>query len=233
LGVSDVTLVPNTQARLGYLPDANGKLKFVGVAPSVQPLLALWPVENGPDLGSGIAEAFSRPLHPIREDFGTTRLDHMLSDRDSLFAVYTIDDSADSTPSANPRSNVIETLREQVASIQEQHVFSRSVLNTARFGYSRAGYFFTGETSVNLPGWVPGAPIGAVVIGGGTALNGASQITLAGTNAGSNLRAVRNLFTYDDHFSVMWGRHQIEAGVWFERIQRVSGARCVHVCEKP
>ena len=39
LGVSDVTLVPNTQARLGYLPDSNGKLKYVGVAPGVQPLL--------------------------------------------------------------------------------------------------------------------------------------------------------------------------------------------------
>jgi hypothetical protein len=219
LGLSDVTLVPNTQARLGYLPDSNGKLKYVGLAPGVRPLFALWPVENGPDLGSGIAEAFSHPLQTIREDFGTTRLDHTISDRDSLFAVYTIDDSADHTPSANPLSTVIETLREQVASVQEQHVFSPSILNTARVGYSRAGYFFTGQTSVDLPGWLPGAPIGALVIGGGTALNGASQITLAGTNAASNLRAVRNLFTYDDHVSVMRGRHQIEAGVWFQRIQ--------------
>jgi hypothetical protein len=219
LGLSDVTLVPNTQARLGYLPDSNGKLKYVGVAPGVQPLFALWPVQNGPDLGSGIAEAFSHPLQTIREDFGTTRLDHTISDRDSLFAVYTIDDSADNTPSANPLSTVSETLREQVASVQEQHVFSASVLNTARFGYSRAGYFFTGQTSVDLPGWLPGAPIGALVIGGGTALNGASQITLAGTNAGSNLQAVRNLFTYDDHVSILRGRHQIEAGVWFQRLQ--------------
>src|SRR5207248_1431191 len=86
LGLSDVTLVPNTQARLGYLPDSNGKLKYVGVAPGVRPLFALWPVENGPDLGSGIAEAFSHPLQTIREDFGTTRLDHAISDRDSLFA---------------------------------------------------------------------------------------------------------------------------------------------------
>jgi hypothetical protein len=35
LGLSDVTLVPDTQARLGYLPDASGKLKNVGVAPGV------------------------------------------------------------------------------------------------------------------------------------------------------------------------------------------------------
>ncbi len=219
LGESDLTLVPDSEARVGYLPNSSGTLKYVGVAPSVVPLLALWPVQNGPDLGSGIAEAFSHPLQTIREDFGTTRLDHTFSDRDTLFGVYTIDDSADNTPSANPLSTIFETLREQVASVQEQHVFSPSILNTARFGYSRAVYFFTGETPSNLAGWVPGGPIGAIVIGGGTALNGASQISLAGTNAGSNLRAARNLFTYDDHVSIMRGRHQIEAGIWFQRIQ--------------
>jgi hypothetical protein len=93
------------------------------------------------------------------------------------------------------------------------------VLNTARIGFSRAGYFFTGTTPINLPGWVEGAPVGAVVIGGGTALNGASQISPAGTNAGSNLSAVRNLFTYDDHVAITRGRHQIEAGIWFQRLQ--------------
>jgi len=72
---------------------------------------------------------------------------------------------------------------------------------------------------VSLPGWVAGDPIGAVVIGGGTALNGASSISGAGTNAGSNLRAVRNLFTYDDQIAFTRGRHQVEAGVWVQRIQ--------------
>ena len=86
-------------------------------------------------------------------------------------------------------------------------------------GFSRAAYFFTGTTPVNLPGWVAGDPIGAVVIGGGTALNGASQVSLAGTNAGSNLTAVRNLFTYDDHVAITHGIHQIEAGAWFQRVQ--------------
>ena len=111
------------------------------------------------------------------------------------------------------------TLREQVYSIQEQHVISPSFLNTARFGFSRAAFFFTGTTPVDVPGWVEGKPIGAIVIGGGTALNGASQITLAGTNAGSNLHAARNLFTFDDHFMLSRGVHQIEAGVWLQRIQ--------------
>jgi len=214
LGVSAVTLVPDNNARNGIVAGTT-----VGVAPSVVPLLSLWPVQNGPELGGGIAEAFSHPLQTIREDFGTTRFDYNLSQKDTLFGVYTIDDSFAHTPSANPLSSVIEGLREQVASVQEQHVFSPSLLNTARFGFSRGSYFFTGQTPVDLPGWVTGAPVGAVVIGGGTALNAQSSITGAGTNAGSNLRAVRNLFTYDDHIGIFRGAHQIEAGIWIERIE--------------
>ncbi len=219
LGLSDITLVPDNAARAGYLPDAHGALSRIGVSQSAAQLLSLWPVQNGPDLGGGIAEAFSHPLQTIHEDFATSRLDYNPSDKDSIFGVYTIDDSAANTPSVNPLSGVTEALREQVASLQDQHVFLPSILNTARVGFSRASYVFSGVTSINLPGWVEGDPIGAVVIGGGTALNGASQISSAGTNAGSNLGAVRNLFTYDDHVAISHGIHQFEAGIWFQRIQ--------------
>ncbi len=206
LGLSSVTLVPDNAARAAAVP-------------SVQPLLALWPVQNGPELGGGIATAYSHPLQKIREDFGTTRFDLNLSNADTIFAAYTIDDSFANTPTVNPLSSVIEGLREQVFSIQEQHVFSPTVLNTARFGFSRAHYDFTGSTPVDIPGWVEGSPIGAVVVGGGTALNGASQISLAGTNAGSNLQTARNLFTLDDHVFFSHGVHQLEAGVWLQRLQ--------------
>ena len=54
------------------------------------------------------------------------------------------------TPSANPLSGVVESLREQVASLQETHIFSATALNTARFGFSRASYYFTGTTSSQI-----------------------------------------------------------------------------------
>ncbi|MBV9504491.1 MAG: carboxypeptidase regulatory-like domain-containing protein [Acidobacteriia bacterium] len=206
LGLSDVTLVPDNAAR-------------AQATSAVQPLLNLWPVQNGPELGGGIAEAFSHPLQKIREDFGTTRFDYNVSPKDSLFAVYTIDDSVANTPSANPLSLVFESLREQVLSLQEQHTFSPTVLNTARIGFSRANYFFNGIVPVNIPGWVSGDPIGAIVIGGGTASNGASQITTAGANSSSNAKAVRNLFTYDDHIYISRGIHQLEAGAWFQQLR--------------
>ncbi len=212
LGLSAVAFVPDDASRAAAVPD-------------VQPLLALWPVANGPELlnpngtASGIAEAFSNPPQNIREDFGTTRVDTNLTQNDLLFGVYTIDDSAANTPSQNPYSTIYERLREQVVSVQEQHVFSPTLLNTARFGYSRAGYYFTGEVPVPVPGWVAGAPVGAVVISGSTASNGASQITLGGANTGSNNATVRNLFTGDEHIYWSHGKHQIEAGVWLQRLQ--------------
>jgi hypothetical protein len=224
-GLSDVTLVPDNEARQGYVPNSSGVEKFIGVNSSVASLLNLWPVQNGPELlsngnPSGIAEAFSHPPQHINEDFGTTRFDDNLSGKDLLFAVYTVDASAATLPSANPLSYVNESLREQVASIQEQHVISPSLLNTARFGYSRASYFFTGLVPVTgVPGWVSGDPVGAIVISGSTASNGASSITGAGANVGSNNHTARNLFTEDDHIYWSKGRQQIEAGGWFQRVQ--------------
>ena len=100
-----------------------------------------------------------------------------------------------------------DSLREQVASIEETHVFSPTLLNTARVGFSRAGYFFTGEPTpgtpaASLPGFLAGHPIGAVVVGGSAASNPTAQLSLAGSNNGSNLHVARNLFTYEDRVSL-------------------------------
>ena len=158
-------------------------------------------------------------MQHIREDFGTTRFDYNISPSDLFFAVYTIDDSTANTPTQNPLSLINESLREQVLSAQEQHVFSAHLLNTARFGFSRASFYFLGSTPVDIPGWVAGKPIGAIVIAGSTASNGSSQITGAGGNVGSNNATTRNLFTFDDHIFWNHGRHQFEAGGWIQRLQ--------------
>src|SRR5467141_1487166 len=78
------------QTSVALVPDAASRAAAV---PSVQPLLNLWPVAPaGTADFNGIAQVFSSPLQTIREDFGTARLDHALSSRDSLAAAYTIDD---------------------------------------------------------------------------------------------------------------------------------------------
>ena len=226
LGLSDVTLVPDNNARQGLLPNGpGGALVNVGLAPGVASLLNYWPVQNGPELytasglPSGIAEAFSTPRQDIREDFGVARIDHVFSPADSINASYTVDDSADNTPTSNPLSLDVESLREQVAALHETHVFSPTLLNDAAAGFSRASYFYTGEPTASGPGFVEGKPMSALVIGGSASPNTPSAITMAGSNNGSNLFATRNLFTYTDTVSGVHGAHQWSAGVWFQRVQ--------------
>jgi len=226
-----VDLVPDNNMRNGYLPCALVTPKPVCPASGlvfvkVSPLINAWPVPSpgAPDFG-GISEAFNNPLQTIRDNFGTARFDHIFSEKDTLSGVYTIDDSNDFTPlSNNAYSTDAESLREQVASIDETHIFSPTLLNTARVGYSRASYFFTGEPTpgtpaASLPGFLGTFPIGALSVGGSAASNPAAVIALAGSNNGSNLDIARNIFTYEDHVSLTKGRHQFTAGVWFQRLR--------------
>jgi hypothetical protein len=225
------------QTSAAFVPDAASR---AAAAPSVQPLLNLWPTPGpsaldfssscttgptGPIGKCGIAEVFSSPLQTIREDFGTVRADHTFSSRDTFSGTYTIDDGDDFTATPlDPFSSDVVTLREQVLSFEQTHVFSPSLVNTARVGFSRAGYFFTGEPTPGTPaaavsGFLTGLPVGAVVVGGSTASNSPAQLGLAGSNNGSNLRIARNLYTYEDHLTMTHGRHQLEFGGWFQQFQ--------------
>jgi hypothetical protein len=216
------------QTSVELVPDAQSR---ADAAPIVQPLLTVWPVAppGAPDLkvagADGVAEVFLSPLQTVREDFGTARVDHRFSTRNSLTAVYTNDDSGSVTAtSANAFSTDLINLREKVISLEETHVFSANLINTARVGFSRAGYFFTGEPTAGtpaagVPGFIAGLPIGAVVVGGSQTSNPQAQLGLAGSNNGSNLHIARNLFTYTDQLEITKGRHQVTAGVWLQRLQ--------------
>ncbi|HKV23739.1 MAG TPA: carboxypeptidase regulatory-like domain-containing protein [Candidatus Acidoferrum sp.] len=211
------------QTSAAFVPDNTSRANAVA---SVQPLLSLWPVApaGAPDF-NGIAEVFSSPLQTIREDFGTARLDHLFSNKDTLSSVYTMDDGRDvtATPS-DPFSTDILALREQVFSLEETHIFSPALLHVARFGFTRAGYFFTGEPTPGspaaaVPGFLQGKPVGAVVVGGSAASNPQAQVGLAGSNNGSNLTIHRNLYTFEDRATLVRGRHQLSFGAWLQPFQ--------------
>ena len=226
---TSLTFVPDASARNGtFLPLGSGcpLSQQAACAAEVSSLLNLWPVANGPDNpAAGIAQYFSSPLQTIREDFGTARVDHIFSAKDSAMAAYTNDDSGSVTATPfDPFSTDIVALREQVFSLEETHIFSPTVVNTGRIGFSRAGYFFTGEPTpgtpaASVPGFVGNLPVGAVVVGGSQASNPQSQVGLAGSNNGSNLHIARNIFTYSDQIVMTHGRHQFTGGVWFQRLQ--------------
>ena len=228
-GISNVAVVPDDPARLGLLPNAAGVPTPVpNLNPMMLEYMSFWPRANGPqllvnELTSGTALSFSNPKQSVREDFATLRSDYTLSDRDSFSGAYTVDDGEKLSPLADPLFEIDVTLRAQVASLQETHVFSPHVLHTFRVGFSSAGFAYSSASLVSFPpslSFVAGAASpGGIIIGGGVTAGGLAAITSAGSNAGGGISNHRNLFTYTDGLQISKGRHQISAGVWFQRLQ--------------
>jgi len=228
LAVSNVSVVPDSQARQGLVPNASGVYAPVpNLNQAMLPYLAFWPAPNGPELlsggkPSGIALAYNNPKQSIREDFGTLRMDYSISGRDSLSGAYTIDDGNSVIPLADPLFASGLALRNQVGSIQETHIFSPSTLNLLTVGYSRAGFNFDSYPFSRFPAslsFVTGGAPGGITIGGGVTTTANGSITAGGTNNAGGVWNRRNLFTYTDSVEISKGRHQINFGVWFQRLR--------------
>ena len=194
--------------------------------PAMLPYMSFWPHSNGAELlanglPSGTALSYNNPKESIREDFGTLRADYLLRVRDTLSAAYTIDDGNSLIPLADPLFASYTTLRMQVASLEETHVISPSILNTFRAGFSRAGFNLDSSPLASFPAslsFVEGQGPGGIVIGGGTTTTGLAAITSAGPNNAAGVWNRRNLFTYSDSVAITAGRHQISFGAWFQRL---------------
>jgi len=153
LAVSNVAVVPDAEARLGMLKNSSGVYAPVAnLNPAMLAYMSFWPQPNGAELGGGAAFAYNNPRQSIREDFGTTRADYTLGSRDWLAGIYTIDDGTSLIPLADPLFASYETLRSQVASAQETHVFSPRFLNTFNAGFSRAGFNLDSSPEASNPG---------------------------------------------------------------------------------
>lgn len=231
LGLSSVAIVPDDSARNGTLVDPTTG-KPIGLAPGIQPYFALWPEQNGPEILdskgnlTGAAFSFSHPGQRIREDFGNIRGDQVFSQRDTFSGVYTIDDGDSLTPGQNPLQQVSSILRAQVFSLQETRVFTPSLLNTARAGFSRAKWHLDGSPATDIPGlsFVAGHPVGSIAIGS-SGLGNVGSFASAGTFGAQQIEIVaRNLFTYMDDLQVTRGKHSLSFGVWFQRVQANDNA---------
>lgn len=220
LTTSSVSVVPDAQARLGNLPDSAGTyLTVPKLNQAMLPFTALWPRPNGPELlvnglPTGTAYAYYPTKSPVHEDFGTMRADYNLRARDRVSASYTMDDGHSVIPLADPLFASAVQLSSQVASVEETHSFSPSILNTFRAGFSRAGFDFNSDTLTTFPAslsFVLGAQPGNIAINGG--------ITGAGDSSNAGAWNRRNLLTYTDDVQISKGIHQLRAGVWAQWVQ--------------
>jgi hypothetical protein len=239
LDVSSVSVVPDTQARTGSLPNpCTGTYAPVAkLNKGMLPFMVLWPMQNGPELmvpstgacanppalvATGTAKAFYNPNEHIREDFGTLRADYNLAKADTLSSAYTMDDGSSVVPLADPLFASLTPLRMQVLSLTETHIFSPQILNTATVGFSRASFALGSVLLTTFPAdvsFVSGLGPGGIIVGGGATTTASGSITSAGPNNAAGVSNHRNLFTYQDSIQISKGSHQITLGVWFQRLQ--------------
>src|SRR5262249_15316514 len=108
----------------------------ITVDPLVQKYLALYPHANG--LVNGDKGIFTfAGTRIVRENFYTTRLDHRISDKDSLFATYLYDDTPYTQPDGFNNLSILSQTTRHIAALEESHIFSPALVNTARLGFNR------------------------------------------------------------------------------------------------
>ena len=235
LGELLVSNVPDADARAGYLPcnlgpascsavqgaapapaPAGKGLQNYGVNAAVGPYLALFPVANGTDNGDGSARLTSVAPNPANENYFQSRLDQTLSAKDTLSFRYVSDNGSLTDPfpgqlvAGFPESDI---QRNRYATIEEKHVFSSRLLNTARLHFVRNG--FAARQQAQNPAFaalqfLPNVQYGAIFI--------ASLLPSGSAQQGfgpaiSAPRFITNRYTAQDDVYLSLGQHQLQFGI--------------------
>ena len=217
LGVSNVDRVPSQNARNGIISGGNGG--NVTVDPAVTPYLAFWPLPNAGLDSTGDIGFYRVATSQIgNENFYTTKLDHHFSDKDTVAGTFLYVTTDLSQPDPLNNLHFVNKDARTFASIEESHVFTPTILNTVRFGFSRNHAIsntanpinpLAGETSL---GTVPGQDAPFLIIPEWSNFYG-------GIGGFPNFTIGWNSFqVYDDAF-VTRGKHSMKFGFAFERMQ--------------
>jgi hypothetical protein len=202
---------------------ANTKMTTSTIIPQViQPLLAVYPQPNVtiPNSTGNFTFPFTQPTN---ESYGQIRVDQNISSADSFFTRFTIDNSLQTQTAGYPQFTTVVQSRSQFLTLSENNIFSPTLLNTARFSFSRTDIPQT-DPSSGLIGpqysFEPGLEIGTMSITGTTSIG----------PAGTAPQFVKqNIFTLSDDVFKTLGKHALKFGVLVNHYQdemlRESGAK--------
>jgi Carboxypeptidase regulatory-like domain/TonB-dependent Receptor Plug Domain len=226
-GITTKDTVPSDAARIGNLcsapsPGSTCTPNSVTVAPSAQKYLPFWHapnngIKNGTNGDIGIFTFAAQQV--VAEDFGTARGDYTISDKDSLALTYLGDSTNYNAPDTLDTVLISSKTFRTFATVEETHIFSPTLLNSARFGYSRDSVVNAAPLAAINP--LAADPSLAAIPGRFAAQVSVSGITkfTGGVNGNSNNVVHWNSFQgYDD---VVWtqGTHSLKFGVAVERTQ--------------
>ncbi len=184
------------------------------IYPEIYQLLQVIPI---PSAGVTLAGGnYTYPYtQPNTEDYGQIRVDQNISASDSFFTRYTIDNAAEIFTASWVPFTTQQASRNQYLTLSENHIFSPTLLNTARFSLSRTDVPQTDPPS-GLTGqyysMIQGLEMGGLTITGG--LNPAFT-----TFALAPQFVKQNIFQMSDDVFKTMGKHAFKFGVLLNHYQ--------------
>jgi hypothetical protein len=179
------------------------------VNPVIQPILGLWPL---PNVQPGNEYAYLNVTR-INEDYAQGRVDQTFSSKDTGFARYTFDRTTELIPRIFQIFDTGLYEKQQYFTLGENHVFSPTLLNSARFSFSRS-HITDGTPSSSNPytsmltgpqySCVTGQPI--------CSFNVTSIANFSDTGADSILQT-QGIFSMGDDMFLTKGKHALKFGV--------------------
>ena len=191
---------------------------FLAIVPLPSPGQVFDPVLGNPPSQIGSA------VNVVSENYGQMRLDQNFSSNDTFFGRYTID-NANLNQTQGDYSYFRNTApaRNQWITIAENHTFSPTVLNTARFSFSRTrsatNLANSGLTQNNGlgPELVSGNSTGVVDLGGS---GGGPYAEFGSANAAPTTFSLQNIYTLSDDVNWTRGKHAFKFGVLLNRFNQ-------------
>ena len=219
-GITNVDNVPSQDARNGIIHNADGTTTTVTVNPSIQPYLAFWHLPNAGLIGVGNTGHYDVAVNNVgNENFWTTRIDRKISEKDSISGTWVHDAGSNIAPEKLDNVLVGNISNRQEVVLEETHVFSPSLVNSLRGGYSGVHENASQPLAAINPlasdislGSFAGRTAPIIVVPGLTSFNG-------GLGGLVNSHEHWNSFqAYDDAFLIR-GAHSLKFGFAFERMQ--------------
>src|ERR1700687_5470768 len=213
-GITTTITVPSDSARAGNL--VGGPVK---VDPAAAAELAMFPHAT-PGTSTGDKGKFiNSGLQIVPENFYTARVDHKLSANDGLFGTYLYDDTDFTQPDSFNNVLLKSHTRRQTVVLAESHTFGPTVVNAARFGFSR-------RHALNLIPFGAINPAAALTSLGSTTGQAAPIVAISGytrnqggVGAASNYEHAFNNYQLADDAFWTHGAHTLKFGTDIERMQ--------------
>jgi hypothetical protein len=234
LARTGITPVPDADARQGILPckvtsyipacgtpgtpgyNPNQLVQVVpSVSPAIQELMNFWPSPNAGDNGDGTGNYVSTGQNPVNENYLLVRLDHKLSEKDSLFGRYVRDAGSyvDPFPMASRQGFITswpedDSTHNMYFTLEERHLATTNFIDVVRYSYVRTDQGSSTSltdplfpASLNLYG--PGLPDSTFTV---TGLGG------LGPYAVNPFFYLQNKHTFEDQAYWTRGAHDLRFG---------------------